>query len=530
MSTQNVLPITQALPHTPDASFFDIQRSDAGNARRLLEAHGRDICYHAERNEWLIWDGKRWAIDSKGRKMAGKMKAVLQELRNESLAIIEELTPVVKAFGKPSTGEQEILKAGLEKAERDYKWSIESESDRHVSGAVRQAASEAAVKVIHEWELDVNLLLFNVQNGTYDLRTDTLREYRREDYITKLAPVTCDPGATCHRFDKFLSEIFPENQDLIDYVQRLLGYCLSGLTTERILPFLIGQGANGKSVLCNVMLRGIYGKEQDGYGMESSFTTFTTSRYSSPDKPRNDLIRMRGKRFVTASETDDPHVKMDTALLKRISGNDDMAVRANFQQEIEYTPQAKVFLRMNNEPRILDDTDATWERVKKINFNRQFSEDEKDTELTEKLLAESSGIFNWLLEGWKLVRTARQNRQVALPEPAEVRMATEEYRQGQSQVGRFFAESYQVAQRECEPISAADIYVKYRQWADKQGEHFKKTQVSFGVELARHLAQFKTVTKKQHGEKRQIHWFGVEPLAGREPQGVMDDPQSEIPF
>jgi hypothetical protein len=132
---------------------------------------------------------------------------------------------------------------------------------------------------------------------------------------------------------------------------------------------------------------GIFGKEQDGYGMESSFTTFTTSRYSSPDKPRNDLIRMRGKRFVTASETDDPHVKMDTALLKRISGNDDMAVRANFKQEIEYTPQAKVFLRMNNEPRILDDTDATWERVKKIIFRRRFTEDEKDQQLTEKLLA-----------------------------------------------------------------------------------------------------------------------------------------------
>ncbi len=530
MSTQNVLPITQAPPHTPDASFFDIQRSDAGNARRLLEAHGLDICYHADRNEWLIWDGKRWASDSKGRKMAGKMKAVLQELRNESLAIIEELTPVVKAFGKPSTGEQEILKAGLEKAERDYKWSIESESDRHVSGAVRQAASEAAVKVIHECELDANLLLFNVQNGTYDLTTNSLREHHREDYITRLAPVTWDSGATRDRFDEFLSEIFPENQDLIDYVQRLLGYCLSGLTTERILPFLIGQGANGKSVLCNVMLRGIFGKEQDGYGMESSFTTFTTSRYSGPDKPRNDLIRMRGKRFVTASETDDPHVKMDTALLKRISGNDDMAVRANFQQEIEFTPQAKVFLRMNNEPRILDDTDATWERVKKINFRRQFSEDEKDKELTEKLLAESSGIFNWLLEGWKLVRKARQNNQVTLPEPAEVRMATAEYRQEQSQVARFFAESYQVAQRECEPISAADIYDKYRQWADDQGEYFKKTQTSFGVELGRHLSQFKTVTKKQYGETRQLFWFGIEPIAGRGPQGVMDDPQSEIPF
>jgi len=530
MSTQNVLPITQAPPPNPDASFFDIQRSDAGNARRLLEAHGHDICYHAERNEWLVWDGKRWAIDSKGRKLAGKMKAVLQELRNESKAIIDELTPLVDSFGNSLTSEQENIKAQYKKAEQDYKWSIESESDRHVSGAVRQAASEAAVKVIHEWELDANLFLFNVQNGTYDLTTDSLHEHRREDYITKLAPVTWDPGAKRDRFDKFLSEIFPENQELIDYVQRLLGYCLTGLTTERILPFLIGQGANGKSVLCNVMLRGIFGHGRDGYGMESSFTTFTTSRYSSPDKPRNDLIRMQGKRFVTASATDDPHVKIDTALLKRISGNDDMAVRANFQQEIEFTPQAKVFLRMNNEPRILDDTDATWERVKKITFKRQFTEDEKDPELTDKLLAESSGIFNWLLEGWKLVRAARQNKQVALPEPAEVRMATEEYRQGQSQVGRFFGESYQVAQRECEPISAADIYDKYRQWADKQGEHFKKTQASFGGELARHLAQFKTVTKKQHGEKRQIYWFGVEPLAGPGPQGPLDDPQSEIPF
>jgi putative DNA primase/helicase len=530
MSTQNVLPITQAPPQTPDASFFDIQRSDAGNARRLLEAHRYDICYHVESNEWLVWDGKRWVRDFKGRNIAGKMKVVLQELRNESLAVMTELAPGAEACGGPLTDEQKIRKARFEKAQKDYKWSIDSESDRHVSGAVRQAASEAAVKIVHGWELDKNLLLLNLQNGTYDLGADCLREHRREDYITKLAPVAWDPEATCDRFDQFVSEIFPENQDLIDYVQRLLGYCLSGLTTERILPFLIGQGANGKSVLCNVMLCGIFGKDQDGYGMESNFTTFTTSRYSGPDRPRNDLIRMRGKRFVTASESDDPHVKMDTALLKRISGNDDMAVRANFQQETEFTPQAKVFLRMNNEPRILDDTDATWERVKKINFERQFIEDEKDPELTEKLLAESSGILNWLLEGWKLVCTAQQNKQMALPEPAEVRMATQEYRQEQSQVARFFAESYQVAQRECEPISAADIYENYRQWADKQGEHFKKTQASFGVELSRHLSQFKTVVKKQHGEKRQLYWFGVEALAGRGPQGVLDDPQSEIPF
>ena len=528
MSTQNVPLINETAPFIPDASFFDIQRSDAGNARRLLEAHGRDICYHAERNEWLVWDGRRWAIDLKGRTVAGKMKAVLQELRNESLAIIEELRPTVEGFGKLLSAEQKAISERYKKAVQDYQWSIESESDRHVSGAVRQAASEAAVKVIHEWELDVNVFLFNVQNGTYNLEENHLREHRRQDYITKIAPVAVYPSATCDRFVRFLAEIFPENQNLVDYLQRLLGYCLSGLTTERILPFLIGQGSNGKSVLCNVMLRGVFGKEHDGYGMESSFTTFTTSRYSAPDKPRNDLIRMRGKRFVTASETDDPQVKLDTALLKRISGNDDMAVRANFKQEIEFTPQAKVFLRMNNEPRILDDTEATWERVKKINFKRRFTEEEKDSQLTEKLLAESSGILNWLLGGWKLVQLAQQSNEVVLPEPPEVRMATQEYRQEQSQVGRFFAEYYRIAEHEGAAISAADIYEAYRQWADKQGEHFKKSQTAFGTELTRHLSQFTTVKKKPYGEKRTLHWFGIARVD--EEKSGKGDPQGDIRF
>ena len=128
------------------------------------------------------------------------------------------------------------------------------------------------------------------------------------------------------------------------------------------------------------------------------------------------------------------------------------------------------------------------------------------------------------LPGW-----SRATRTVPLSR-AEVRMATQEYRQEQSQVARFFAKSYQVAQRECEPISAADIYNNYKQWADKQGEYFKKSQASFGLELGRHLSQFKTVTKKQHGEKRQLCWFGVELLAESGSQGVMDDPQCEIPF
>jgi putative DNA primase/helicase len=453
------------------------------------------------------------------------MKSVMQKLRNDSLAVMNELEPIVAGLGKTPTDDEDKIKARYKKAKRDYQWSVESESDRHIGGAVRQASSESACVVVADCDMDTHLYLINLQNGTYDLKAHQLRDPRREDYLTKLAPVTYDPLAKCVRFDAFLLEIFPDNQAIIDYLQRLLGYCLCGAAIERIVPFLIGAGANGKSVICNVMLFAIFGRTSDGYGMESNFSTFTTSKYQAPDKPRNDLVRMRSKRFVTASETDDPNVKMDTALLKKISGNDGIAVRGNFQQEIEYAPQAKVFLRMNNEPRILDATDSTWDRVKKISFTRQFSEDEKDPELTNKLMTESSGIFDWLLAGWMLVHAAWTNHEAALPEPAEMRMATDEYRQGQSRVARFFAEHYGVASHECEPIPIATMYAEYGKWLEKQGEHFKDTQNQFGRELTRHLAPHKKVVKGARGHGNVMSWCGVERI-----DAAQQSKQEEIPF
>jgi putative DNA primase/helicase len=277
------------------------------------------------------------------------------------------------------------------------------------------------------------------------------------------------------------------------------------------------------------MLRGIFGNDRDGYGMESNFGTFIVSKYAAPDKPRNDIVRMRGKRIVAASENDDPNAKIDTALLKTITGDDDLSVRGNYDEEREFKPQMKIFLRMNNEPRILDDTDSIWDRVKKIVFKQQFLGAERDEHLTETLLAESSGILNWLLEGWALVWEAWQHKEVALPEPAEVKMATQEYRQTQSQVARFFGEHYRVAECECQPIPAADIYAEYTRWTVAQGEVFKKNLTAFGIELARHLAPYKNVAKKPRTQKKTIYWFGIEKLNAASSEASGND-TDELPF
>jgi len=143
-------------------------------------------------------------------------------------------------------------------------------------------------------------------------------------------------------------------------------------------------------------------------------------------------------------------------------------------------------------------------------------------------LTEASGIFNWLLEGWKLVQRAWQIEEVALPEPAEVRMATQEYRQEQSQVARFFAENYRVASHESDPMPAADVYNCYTMWTTNQGEHFKKNLTAFGLELARYLTPYKTVSKRPHGKKNVVSWFGIEKIDTGQPQGTSHD--KGLPF
>ena len=151
-------------------------------------------------------------------------------------------------------------------------------------------------------------------------------------------------------------------------------------------------------------------------------------------------------------------------------------------------------------------------------LTEQFQEDDPrcDPFLTQKLDAEKSGILNWLIRGWKLVQAAMANHENPIPPPPEVAEATTAYRQAQSQVSRFFQETYRVADGEVEPIPASDVYAAYALWVGKSGEKVKKNTTVFGTELAKYLKRY-GVRKDQH--KNRMHWFGIEPLV------VVDAPE-----
>lgn len=534
-----------------DRIVMDVLNTECGNARRLLDAFGSDIRFHVEKDCWMVWTQTHWTFDSKGRQVSLLMKQVIQEMRNEAESLLEKLAPQVAEIEKERTAaaatapgkvkpdytsEQAKVINQFKAAGANWDWSKKSESNAVVNGSVNQAASDPHKDVrVHTEDLDKNLLLFNVLNGTYDLATNTLRPHRRGDLITKVAPVEYNPTSTCPGFHNYMNGTFEKAQDalaIIEFIQRNLGYTLTGLTTVRILTFLMGGGSNGKSVLMNIML-GIFGAAKDGYAMEAAFTSFTLGRNSDPDKPRNDLMRFEGKRLITASESDDPNAKLDTALLKRISGNDNLSGRANYNEDKQFKPQAKIFLRLNDEIRVLDNTDSFWQRMKKVPFDNQFLEGDPrcDTSLTEKLLAtEASGILNWLIEGWKLVQASLANRENPIPAPPEITNETEAYRQNQSQIARFFHDTYQVPvpKHECEPLLCTAVYKKYEDWCGKNGEKFKKTSTAFGTELGKQLAKY-GVTKGPHGIKRQAYWFGFEP-AGTDPGPSTGQPGDQVGF
>lgn len=521
--------VVSTKPATAPTTAYDKLHTEVGNARRLLDAYGRDLRFHVERDTWLVWDGRYWVFDPHGRKVAILMKHVIQKMRDGAVDVVNALAgevdkikllhPALKnGTQTPFTKEESEVLDKFDAAEATIKWSKTSESDRVVNGAIRQAASDPHRDIrIHTYELDTNLMLFNVLNGTYNLDTNTLQEHRREDFLTKIAPVTFDPNAVCFRFDAFMDEIFPSRQRTVEYLQRLGGYTLTGLTILRVLPFLMGEGANGKSVLMNILL-GIFGTASDNYGMEAAFSTFLMGKFTNPDQPRNDIMRFEGKRLITACESDDASACLDTNLLKRLSGDDHISGRGNYQEDKQFKPQAKVFLRLNNEVRIEDTTDSIWQRVKKVPFTEQFQEDDPrcDPFLTQKLDAEKSGILNWLIRGWKLVQAAMANHENPIPPPPEVAEATTAYRQAQSQVSRFFQETYRVADGEVEPIPASDVYAAYALWVGKSGEKVKKNTTVFGTELAKYLKRY-GVRKDQH--KNRMHWFGIEPLV------VVDAPE-----
>ena len=282
--------------------------------------------------------------------------------------------------------------------------AIEDEDRRKAAAGIAVAAgNEAKIKamlnvaryqvgiVATPETFDSNPHLIGVTNGVVDLRTGTFRSAAKEDYITKQLGVAYDPNATCPTWERFLSRVLNDDLEQISYIQRAVGYSLSGGVSESFLFFLYGMGQNGKSIFAE-LLQLLFGD----YGLKTTSELYTLDRHGK--EPETEKARLVGKRFVTGSETEEGS-KLAESRVKDMTGGDTMTGRNLYCPPFNFKPSHKIWIYGNHRPDIRGNDDGIWRRIKLIPFLVKIPDGEKDGNLPLKLAAELPGILNWAIAG-----------------------------------------------------------------------------------------------------------------------------------
>lgn len=446
----------------------EFHATDLGNAGRLVARHREDIRFH-ERGKWLVWSGTRWVFNNTG-EIDRKAKDTIRGLYEEAAA---EKDPDVRG--------------------KLLKWAKASEAEGHFRSMISMAKTEPGVPVL-AMEMDADPWLLNCGNGTLNLKTGELGPHRREDLITKQVPVNYDADAKCPNWDNFLGRIMEGNEALIAFLQRAVGYSLTGDTKEQVFFILCGGGANGKSTFLETVkaFLGDYARTADP-------AAFLAKKV---DTVGNDIARLAGARFVSAQEVEIDR-RLAEALIKQITGGDTITARFLYEEAFEFNPQFKLFLAVNHKPEIRGRDKAIWRRIHLVPFNVIIPPEEQDRSLIEKLKAELPGILAWAERG------CRDWVKQGLNAPKEVSAATKAYRE-EMDILRPFLEECCVVGPQFQATAAA-LYVAYRHHCKKGGEE-PLTQTAFGRRLRERGFQSETIT---HGEgKGRKLWRGL---------GLMDE-------
>ncbi|MPZ99704.1 MAG: hypothetical protein GEU80_10280 [Dehalococcoidia bacterium] len=498
MSAEQVMRMVSSAPDTLPAQHQQllgdsVNCTDLGNARRLVRVQGDNIRYCWPLATWFEWDDARWRRDPGGR-IFELARDVIREVRREaedahaySGRLLAELHDL-RERGVPEDGDvyleaQKAYAKSQEQVSVLNKWAMTSEGERRLKAAVELAKSEPGISV-EPGGLDADPWLLNCRNGTVDLRTAELRPHRRSDLITKLAPVDHDPEAQHALWERFLAEALPDAATRA-FVQRLMGYCLAGVTSEDIFAFLHGPGGTGKSTIKEAVLAAV-----GDYGQAADFEAFTARRHTGG--PRPEIAGMVGARLVAASETEG-NQKLAAALVKQLAGGDRMATRGLYQSTFEFTPQFTIIICANERPRIPDDDSGIWRRLREVPFTTVFAKPDPGVraQLRDPSVA-GSAILAWLVEG--CVAWQRDGLGTA----PQVEAATAEYRTTMDPLGDFLSDTCVVGE-DCR-VPAGQLFEAYERWCDelrlKPPERL--TKQGFGRRVGSRFASARSRTGKSY--------------------------------
>jgi P4 family phage/plasmid primase-like protien len=430
-------------PPPPDPTRY--RMTEIGNGARFAALHGGRFRFVHGRG-WSMWDGKRWAFVERGDQMTAA-KTVVAELYAEASALSARASRSMHVDG--SLTDAATRAGGLASALLAH--AIKSSKAAALDAMLKLAQSETPIAASRA-DFDGDRWAFNVANGTLDLRTGQLRPHRQTDMITKLAPVTYDPAATCPRWDAFLARVLPD-PELRTWLQRYSGYALTGNVSEQALAFCHGSGANGK----NVYLDTIAGAMGD-YAITAAPDLLLSKQSEAHPTAEADLD---GVRLALCSEIDEGRA-WNEALIKRITGDRTLRARKMGKDFYEFPATHKLIVAANSKPKVRGTDNGIWRRMNLVTFGVTIPEGDRIKDFDQVLLAEESpGILAWLVRGCLAWQRDR------LGKAAAVTKATAEYREEQDVIGQWIAEECVLVPDVFTPT--ARLYDFYRRWCERAG-------------------------------------------------------------
>lgn len=406
------------------------QCSDLGNAERFIDQHGENIRYCYDIGGWLVWDGKRW-----NKNVAAKI---------EQLAYL-----TARSIYNEATNSNDP-----DKRKKLGKWAVQSEAKYRIQAMVDLARAFRPVTLS---ELDNHSMLLNCRNGVVDLVTGKLLAHNKDYFLTKMVDADFESDAECPKWAASLDLITGGDKHLQYYLQKVVGYSLTGNTDEHAVFFLYGAGNNGKSTFVETLIR-LFGEYAQRTKIESLLSSWTTGDTASPY-----VASLAGARFVVASEIPSNR-KLNESLIKDLSGGDQITARFLHQNPFSFSPSHKLFLVGNYRPRITGDDLGIWRRMQVIPFNVTIPPD-KQRRMSDVLAdfeEESNGILTWAVLGSIYWKTE------GLRQPDAVATATSEYKTEEDLLQSFLDDICEMHPDYVESKQA--LYLNWKTWTANEGE------------------------------------------------------------
>lgn len=442
---------------TGEVSFqrkVNYELNDTGNAQRFVDRYAGFVRFNFENKYWMIWNGKYWGVD------------VTHQIKSYAEVIIDDMK--VEAFQEEDENTRKVKFANVQRA---Y-------SSRGKENLLKEAMHQQNIPCVND-DFDNLPMFLNVNNGIINLETGELLEHSKEFMMKSIVDVDYDPDAKPpEKWINFLDEILLGDKELIYFIQKAIGYTLTGSIKEQCLFICHGDGDNGKSVFTIILSRLL-----GDYAVNAQVDTLLEKRGQSTNT--SDLARLKGARFVTTGENNEG-AKLNEGLVKQMTGGEKITARFLYGTEFEFHPEYKIWISTNHKPIIRGTDKGIWRRINAIPFNFKVQEKDKDKDLIFKLAEELPQIMKWAVEGclaWQ---------REGLEQPPSIVQSTQEYKNEMDVINTFIEEA--ILNIDDWETPAGEVYKVYEKWA-KDSNEYVMSLTKFGKELAKKYEK----VRRSHG-------------------------------